>query len=280
MKDTRSVFKKYFWLWLLGAVIGIGIAISFVQVPVTITEAQAQAMLDTKLAEFNEKSPDTQIGPLILKFGDGTMTLDAQGVGPVLKQTISAHLYADGLPEKNGKHIYFRASDFEVTDMMVNDLPPHEAMVELVQAGSKKLMKKRDEVLAEEPKKGILSRWRSVAAEFATDKVVEVNSAEVERLIVKYKSETKQFLEGLVVSFLQSSPIYSLDHSGKEKLAASVLTDITVAPGQVTAVLSGMEFMKTLITAVLTLLIAIAWVAMLFFGGASGFGLALGALAS
>jgi len=99
-----------------------------------------------------------------------------------------------------------------------------------------------------------------MAAEYATDAVVVSNQVSLNRMISKYETETEELMENMVLAFLQNYSLYTLGKDSKEKLAAAVLSDVSIIDGQLVATLSGARLMWTVIFILFTLLLIVLWI--------------------
>jgi hypothetical protein len=273
VEDYRPFWKKYFWALSFVAVVLLGTMISLVRIPIGFTEADAQAMLDQQLSKFNEAHTGNKLGPVTIRFYQDSLTIEAQGEGSARNQTVSAQVYSVGKPSYRDASVYFLATEFETSNILINNMEPIEALQVLVDDSMTKIERARDRVLGGEKKEGLLGKAAEAAAKFATNNVLDANRESLKLLVVEYEDETHALMESMILNYLQNAPLYTLDKNSEERLAAPVLSDISIKDGQLVVTLTGARFIQTLVSFILALMITVGWLLAAMRGRGFGIGL-------
>ena len=256
LKTKRLSRGVYVAMALFLVLLGLSLTAS-VSYTIKVTEAQAQTLLDTQLAKLRAKEPAYEIDHVTIHFVGDHMTVEAAGeykkqFGEFPELDVTAALSSTGAPDYRSGGIYFLASEFSLDTFLLNGEEPSDLAKRLVGVlATDKLPKLRDKLLAR-PSVGKLLDKLGVSVDTAkndtaiADEVVVINT-----LLEQYREPVKLFLEDRVRNVLETTPLYTLGKNWKEQLALALLSDISIKAGVLTATLTGLRLLWTLLIGVL-----------------------------
>ncbi len=249
---------RYLSLGLLAVAILMLVVVARVSYTVRVTEVEAQTLLDAQLVKLRAKNPAYEIDHLTIHFLGDHMTIEAAGgyqkqIGNFPELQVTAVLSSTGAPDYRGGSIYFLASAFSLDSFLLNGEEPSGLIKRLVGiATTEKLPKLRDETLAHPKVSKWLDKLGVSVDTVKNDGALTEGAAAVDALVEKYRAPAKELLEQKVRDILETTPLYTLGKNWKEQLALAALSDISIQDGELTATLTGMRLLLTLLFGILS----------------------------
>lgn len=253
----RSLLLAVALLALGGLIWGAGFEKRF-----EVTEAEAQRLLDEQVAKYVAEHPEVTVTHAILSFGDNQLTIDVAGgksfaTSKYGEYVVTTSVSATGDPDYRQRSVYFnpsKSSDaFDFKELALNGEDPLMVAKRAIAALARKSPGVRDAVLENNRvTKGLgwLKEKAGVNVEVDTtisDATIKLTEAAADEFVEQYRKPAEFFMEHLVVRLLETTPLYTLDHSWKETVAAAALTDIGIVDGKLTATITGWQLIKTVL---------------------------------
>lgn len=271
------------WIWgmLLVLILVGGYKMATFEKIIEVSEEQAQTLLDTQVANYLTKHPESTIERAKIKFGNNLMSLDVVGGTTVTVKKyeptlVSLSLYTVGDPDYRDGGIYFNTTEFNLDELALNGEDPLEIAKRQIAKLAESAPIVHDNLLNNE-KLGRGMAWLRDKAGVdinvdgvASDAAIKTIEAGANDLVELYRQPAERFMESMVINILEHTPLYELGHNWKERAAMVALEDIGIQDGKFTATLTGMQVIISIVTFLLALMMALMLVLAVIGGAGSG----------
>jgi hypothetical protein len=259
--------KQIPWLRYIFTAIGLlvlsgGYFIASIEHKVTITQEQVQVLLDDKIPELLATHPKISfLEPPQIVLQQNSMTLT--GCGSIMigsqkvltatlpEKDISMCLATTGDPDLRGSKLYFLATDFTFDRLLIDGEAAEQAIGTVTTELQSSATRQVGALLTNDSVTGFLEGFGINIDQDRVKSVTQHSIGIARDILVKYQEPAEAKLQSLIVDTLHSTALYDINDHEQGWLVMAALKDIGVENGEISATLSGLQVITTILTLLL-----------------------------